>query len=104
MRGTQRNLRNRLSTIEKYAVLANLGNDDRIKPVAYQASRGHVSEFIRRYQGNNQQATWDQLKSELNVRFSEVTNAQHAVMLLRKVQQKPGETVQLYVEKLLTLA
>ena len=93
-----------VKSIEKYAVLANLGNDDRIKRVAYQASRGPVSEFIRRYQDNNQQATWDQLKAELNVRFSEVTDAQHAIMLLRKVQQKPGETVQVYAERLLTLA
>ena len=53
--------------------------------VAYQDSRGHVSECIRRYQDNNQQATWDQLKAELNVRFSEITDAQHAVLLLKKV-------------------
>lgn len=92
-----------VKSIEKYAVLSNLGND-RIKRVAYQASRGPVSEFIRRYQDNNQNATWDQLKAELNVRFSEVTDAQHAVMLLRKVRQKPGETVQVYAERLLTLA
>ena len=93
-----------VKSVEKYAFLANLGNDDRIKQVAYQASRGPVSEFIRRYQDNNQQATWDQLKAELNVRFSEVTDAQHAIMLLRKVQQKPGETVQVYAERLFTLA
>ena len=89
-----------IKSIEKYAVLANLWNDDRIKRVAYQANRGPISEFIRRYQDNNQQATWDQLKAELNVRFSEVTDAQHVIMLLRKVQQKPGETVQVYAERL----
>ena len=55
--------------IEKYAVLANLGNDDRIKRVAYQANRGPVSEFICRYQDNNQQATWDQLKANLTFGF-----------------------------------
>ena len=93
-----------VKSIEKYAVLANLGNGDRIKRVAYQASRGPVSEFICRYQDNNQRATCDQLKAELNIRFSEVTDAQHAIMLLRKVQQKPGETVQVYAERLLTLA
>ena len=93
-----------VKSIEKYAVLANLGNDDSIKRVAYQASRGPVSEFICRYQDSNQQATWDQLKAKLNVRFSEVTDAQHAIMLLRKVRQKPGETVQMYAERLLTLA
>ena len=29
-------------------------------------------------------------------------DAQHAVMLLRKGSQKPGETVQVYAERLLT--
>ena len=46
-----------VKSIEKYAVSANLGNDDRIKRVAYQASRGPVSEFIRRYQGNKLRGT-----------------------------------------------
>ena len=92
-----------VKSIEKYAVLTNLDND-KIKRVAYQASRGPVSEFIRRYQDANQQASWDQLKGELSTRFSEVTDAQHAVMLLRKVRQKPGETVQVYAERLLTLS
>lgn len=92
-----------VKSIEKYAVLTNL-NNDKIKRVAYQASRGPVSEFIRRYQDANQQATWDQLKGELSTRFSKVTDAQHAVMLLRKVRQKPGETVQVYAKQLLTLS
>ena len=36
-----------VKSIEKYAVLTNLGQD-RIKRVAYQASRGPVSDFICR--------------------------------------------------------
>ena len=92
-----------VKSIEKYAVLTNLG-DDGIKRVAYQASRGPASDFIRRYQDANQQATWAQMKAELAVRFSEVTDAQHAFMLLRKEKQKHSETVQVYAERLLTLA
>lgn len=33
-----------------------------------------------------------------------MTDAQHAITLLRKVRQKPGETVQVYAEWLLTLS
>ena len=44
------------------------------------------------------------MKTELSTRFSEITDAQHAFMLLRKVHQKPGETVQVYAERLLALA
>ena len=35
--------------IEKYADLANLGYDGRIKRVAYQVSRGTISKFIHIY-------------------------------------------------------
>lgn len=63
-----------VKSIEKYAVLTNLGNDG-IKRVAYQAGRGPVSDFIRRYQDDHAQANWDALKMELGNRFSEVTDA-----------------------------
>ena len=92
-----------VKSIEKYAVLTNLGQD-RIKRVAYQASRGPVSDFICRYSDDHPQATWNDLKTELSNRFSEVTDAQHAFLLLRKIHQKPGETVQVYAERLITLA
>ena len=83
-----------------------LGAQDRIKRVAYQASRGPVSDFVCRYSDDHPQATWND-KTELSNRcnrFSEVTDAQHAFLLLRKVHQKPGETVQVYAERLITLA
>ena len=92
-----------VKSIEKYAVLTNL-RQDRIKRVAYQASRGPVSDFICRYSDDHPQATWNELKTELSNRFSEVTDAQHAFLLLRKVHKKQGETVQVYAERLITLA
>lgn len=92
-----------VKSIEKYAVLTNL-DDNKVKRVAHQASRGPVSDFIKRYSEANPQATWANMKTELSTRFSEITDAQHAFMLLRKVHQKPGETVQVYAERLLALA
>ena len=92
-----------VKSIEKYAVLTNPDND-RIKRVAYQASRGPVSDFIRRFQDRHPNNTWNQLKKELANRFSEVVEEQHAFILLRKVHQKPGETVQVYAERLITLS
>ncbi|MET0107141.1 MAG: hypothetical protein ABW072_18665 [Sedimenticola sp.] len=92
-----------VKSIEKYAVLMEL-DDHRVKRVAYQASRGPVSDFIKRYSGNAPGATWGQMKIALASRFSEVTDAQHAFLLLRKVRQKFGETVQVYAERLLALA
>ena len=95
-----------VKSIEKYAVLMEL-DDPRVKRVAYvayQSSRGPVSDFIKRYSEGVPGATWDQMKTELANRFSEVTDAQHAFLLLRKVRQKFGETVQVYAKRLLALA
>ena len=48
--------------------------------------------------------TWEQLKEQLAVRFSDVTDRQMALSLLRAVRQKPGENIQLFAERILSLA
>ena len=45
-----------------------------------------------------------QIKTELTGRLAEVTDPQHALMLLRKVRQKPNENIQVYAERMLALA
>ena len=92
-----------IKSVEKYAVLTGLDNN-RIKLVAYQASRGAVSGFLQRYLRDNVNATWDQVKTELASRFAEVTDPQHALMLLRNIRQKMAENVQVYAERLLSIA
>ena len=57
-----------------------------------------------RYLQNHPNNNWDQLKAELTARFSEITDSQHAFSLLRAVKQKPSESVQVYAERLLSLA
>ena len=47
---------------------------------------------------------WAQLKEQLAVRFSDVTDAQMALSLLRQVTQKQRESVQTYSERILSLA
>ena len=44
------------------------------------------------------------MKNELGNRFSEVVGANHAYSLLSNVQQKPGGTIQVYAERLITLS
>ena len=76
---------------------------DRVKYVAYQSSKGPVSDFLKRHLDNNAVQNWDQIKAELKSRFGEVVDSQHALLLLRKVKQKPQETIQVYAERLLNL-
>lgn len=101
--GDSKHYKDWVKSVEKYALLTNL-NDDRIKLVAYQSSRGSVSDFIQRYLNEHPANTWDDLKAELTSRFAEISDPQHAFMLLRKVKQKSDENVQLFAERLLTLA
>ena len=50
--------------------------DHRKKLVAYQTSSGAVSGFIQRSIQANPDNTWQQLKEQLSVRFSDVTDRQ----------------------------
>ena len=101
--GDAKKFKDWVKSIEKYALLTDLDGDS-VKRVAYQSSRGPVSDFIRRYQAANPASTWNVFKGELANRFSEVVDEQHAFMLLRKVHQKLGESVQVYAERLITLS
>ena len=71
-----------VNSIEKYASLTGL-TDDRVKIVAYQSSQGAVSDFIQRYLYDNVGINWGQLKTELTSRFAEISDPQHAFVLLR---------------------
>ena len=101
--GNPKNYREWIKSIEKYAVLVNVP-EARKKIIAYQSSGGAVSGFIQRYMTANPDNTWAQLKEQLAVRFSDVTDAQMALSLLRRVKQKQGESIQNYSERILSLA
>lgn len=101
--GNTKNFREWVKSIEKYAVLIGAA-DAKKKLIAYQSSSGAVSGFISRYMQANPNNTWDQLKTQLAVRFSDVTDAQMALSLLRSVKQKQGENIQIYAERILSLA
>ena len=101
--GNPKNFREWVKSIEKYAILVNMP-DHRKRYIAYQTSGGAVSGFIQRYIHANPDNTWQQLKDQLSVRFSDVTDRQMALSLLRPVRQKTGETIQVFAERILSLA
>ena len=98
--GNPKHFREWVKSIDKYAVLVN-ADDNRKKLIAYQTSSAAVSGFIHRYMQANAGHTWDQMRTQLAVRFSDVTDAQMALSLLRQVRQKAGETIQNYSESIL---
>ena len=50
------------------------------------------------------QKSWEQLKSELNVRFAQVNDLHHAFTMLHKARQVKNESVQVYTGRLYALA
>ena len=80
------------------------GDDDQTKRLAYQISRGAVSDYIQRYMTEHPNSSWEDLKSELNIRFAEVNDSHHAFKMLHKARQTKSETVQVYAEMLYSLA
>lgn len=101
--GNPKHFREWIKSIEKYSTLVNIP-DDRKKLVAYQSSTGAVSGFIHRYMIANPNQTWQHLRQQLAVRFSDVTDAQMALSLLRSCKQKAGESIHIFAERLLSLA
>lgn len=92
-----------IKTIEKNAFLSNL-DQDAVKRLAFQTSRGSVSDYIQRRLRDDPSQTWDSLKKELSERFGEVTDPQYAFTLLKELRQLKGQSVQGYAEALITLA
>ena len=80
-----------IKSIEKFVTLTQVENE-RVKFVAYQASKGPVSNFLKRYLSRNPEENWRRVKAELRSCFGEVVYSQHALLLLRKVRQKPNES------------
>ena len=67
--------------IEKFVVLTQVENG-RVKFIAYQASKGPVSNFLKRYLSCNPEENWRRVKAELRSCFGEVVDSQHALLLL----------------------
>ena len=65
---------------------------------------GAVSDYIQRCMAEYPENSWEQLKSELNVRYAEVNDSIHAFTMLCKARQVKHGSVQAYAERLYALA
>ena len=101
--GDPTKFRDWIKSTEKHILLAGQ-DDDQTKRLAYQTSRGAVSDYIQRYMTEHPNSSWEDLRSELNLRFAEVNDSHHAFTMLGKARQTKSKTVQVYVERLYALA
>lgn len=92
-----------IKSIDKSAVINDFSDANKVQ-IAFQYSTGKVSDFIQRFLDQNNNATWAELRRELESRFGEIKNQQSKFAELTRIRQNPGENVQLFAERLLTLA
>lgn len=92
-----------MKEVEKFATVSQADDTRRIH-IAYQTSRGVVSDFITRFLQAAEGPEWTELKRQLALRFNDVTDTQHALALLMKIRQGRDETVPAYAERVYALA
>ena len=98
-----KNFREWIKSIEKYSMITGVDDACR-KLIAYQTSGGAVSGFIERYMTQNPNHNWGQMKAQLALRFSDVTDGQITLLFLRQCKQKVVESIHNYAETILSLA
>ena len=91
--GNAKNFREWIKSVENYSIL--MGVDDACrKLIAYQTWDA-VSIFIERFMNTNPNHNWGLMKTQLAVRFSDVTDA---LSLLRQCKKIVGESIHNYAE------
>ena len=94
----------RMDKRDRQIRLVNGAQEETRKLIVFQAGKGPVSDFIDRFFRERPRATSRELKFELSNRFAEIVDRQHALTQLRRIKQKPKESVQIFAERLLTLS
>ena len=76
------------------------------KLIAYQTSRGPVSDYIKRRVTSvaRRNEAWEAFRANLATRFSEITDPQYAFTLLKSEKQQTNEPVIIFAERLINLA
>lgn len=103
-KGEAKNYKIWIKEVEKFCRLTNADNDESKKTIAYQTAEGIVSDYIERFQRANNNATWAETERELRAHFGSVTDEVQALSQLKKIRQKSQESVQMFGERLLSLA
>ena len=105
--GDPRKFKRWVKEVEKYALMSGKQNHE-VPTLAYMTCKGSVGDFIKRYldetEASESVASWNDLKKLLKNRFSEITDPQHALAIMRRTKQFDGESVQLFAERLLQIS
>lgn len=90
-----------ISSLEKFATIHRFGDDKKID-AALLTAKSAVEDFIQRWKLARPEPDqrWSDLSADLLAHFGLVTDANHALDLLRRIKQGPQENVSMYAERL----
>ncbi len=72
--------------------------------LALATSKKAVADYVSRfYNGNPQQPNWEHFSEQLLARFGETLDQATALAKLRKMKRKPGESIQVFAERLFSM-
>jgi len=103
-KGDSKTFKSWIRAIDKFCLISNITEDRKKNLIAYQTCEGPPSDFINRHLSDNGDVTWNDTKQVLQERFGEVYDAELAFSQLRNIRQKSDESVQIYAERIMTLA
>jgi hypothetical protein len=101
--GEQNNLKKWLDGLNRISVCYDIPQNKR-KLLAYRFSAGQVSEFIARQLTLHPDITWETLSEILQSHFGPITDKHLNFTRLRHVVQTKNESVQIFAERLFSLA
>ena len=101
--GKPSEFKNWIKAIQRYEILTRV-DDEKLKGITLQTAQGPVADFIARWMSDHQDQNWAQLRAELQSRFGELTDRTLALSMLRRVKQDRNESVQIFAERLLSIA
>jgi len=93
-----------LRALEKFFLISNVIEDRKKNLIAFQACEGPPSDFMNRHLTDNVGVTWAETKQNLQDRFGEPYDAELAFSKLRSIKQRTNETIQIFAERLMSLA
>ena len=97
------NIRDWIRELDKVQSSPNF-DDTSIILLAWQKSKGVVSDYINRWRLENSDGPWTTLRTQLLTRFGDIVDEQQALSVLRSTTQKRAESVQAYSERLFDIA
>ena len=79
-------------------------DDDRSRALALQTLSGSAADYATRLIQENDDITWEELKKKLGEHYNDLADVQYARQQLRRLTQRPGESIQNYYERIMQIA